>query len=125
MIIQLDKGLFDLLPGHPEQPSHQDHEREKNLCDQPSQFMRKKDVLSPENGEDEEEPSGEHKKDQNGEGESEEEGKRGMDVSQPHHGDIPEHKDEEEEDQTGNHQKTNKDPLLRSDFQINLQNSSE
>jgi hypothetical protein len=63
--------------------------------------MRKKDVLSSENGEDEEEPSGEHEKDQNGEGESEEERKRGMDVPQPHHGDIPEHKDQKEEDQTG------------------------
>jgi len=63
--------------------------------------MRKKDVLSSENGEDEEESSGEHEKDQNGEGESEEERKRGMDVSQSHHGDIPEHKDQKEEDQTG------------------------
>ena len=80
MIIQLDKGLLDLLPGHPEQPSHQDHEGEKDLCDQPSQFMRKKDVLSSENGEDEEEPSGEHEKDQNGEDEREEERKGGMDV---------------------------------------------
>jgi hypothetical protein len=42
--------------------------------------MRKKDVLSPENGEDEEKPSGEHEKDQSGEDESEEERKRGMDV---------------------------------------------
>jgi len=63
--------------------------------------MRKKDVLSSENGEDEEEPSGEHEKDQNGEDESEEERKGGMDVPQPHHGDIPEHKDQKEEDQTG------------------------
>jgi len=65
--------------------------------------MRKKDVLSPQNGEDEEEPSGEHKRDQSGEGESKKERKRGMDVSQPHHGDIPEHKDQKEEDQTGDH----------------------
>ena len=101
MIIQLDKGLLYLLLGHPEQLSHQDHEREKDLCDQPSQFMRKKDVLSPENGEDEEKASGEYEKDQNGKDQSEEERKRGMDVSQPHHRDIPEHKHEEEEDQTG------------------------
>ena len=63
--------------------------------------MGKKDVFSPKNGEDEEQSPGEHEKNQNGEDESEEERKRGMDVSQPHHGDIPEHKDQKEEDQTG------------------------
>ena len=93
MIIQLDKGLLDLLPGHTEQPSHQDHEGKKDLCDQSSQFMRKKDVFSSKNGEDKEEPSGEHEKDQNGQNNGEEERKRGMDVSQPHHGDIPEDED--------------------------------
>ena len=80
MIIQLDKGLLDLLPGHPEQPSHQDHEGKKDLRDQSSQFMRKKGVFSSKNGEDEEEASGEHEKDQNGQNEGEEERKRGMDV---------------------------------------------
>jgi hypothetical protein len=63
--------------------------------------MRKKDVLSPKNGEDEEQSPGEHEKDQNGEDESEKGRKIGMDVPQPHHGDIPEHKDQKEEDQTG------------------------
>jgi len=63
--------------------------------------MGKKDVLSPKNGEDEEESSGEHEKNHNDEGQSEEERKRGMDVSQPHHGDIPDDKDQKEEDQTG------------------------
>jgi hypothetical protein len=42
--------------------------------------MRKKDILSPKNGEDEEESSGEHEKDQNGQNKGEEERKRGMDV---------------------------------------------
>jgi len=63
--------------------------------------MRKKGVFSSKNGEDEEEPSGEHEKDQNGQNEGEEDRKRGMDVSQSHHGDIPEHKDQKEENQTG------------------------
>jgi hypothetical protein len=63
--------------------------------------MRKKGVFSSKNGEDEEEPSGEHEKDQNGQNEGEEDRKRGMDVSQSHHGDIPENKDQKEENQTG------------------------
>jgi hypothetical protein len=63
--------------------------------------MRKKGVFSSKNGEDEEEPSGEHEKDQNGQNEGEEDRKRGMDVFQSHHGDIPEHKDQKEENQTG------------------------
>jgi hypothetical protein len=63
--------------------------------------MRKEDILSPKNGKDEEQSSSQHEKNQNGEGKSEEERKIGMDVPQPHHGDIPEHKDQKEEDQTG------------------------
>jgi hypothetical protein len=63
--------------------------------------MRKKDVLSPKNGEDEKEPSGEHEKDESGQNEGEEERKEGMDVPQPHHGNIPEHKDQKEQNQTG------------------------
>jgi hypothetical protein len=58
--------------------------------------MGKKNVLPSKDGENEEKSSGEHEKDQNGEGQSEEERKIGMDVSQPHHGDIPEHKDQKE-----------------------------
>jgi hypothetical protein len=63
--------------------------------------MGKEDVLPPKNGEDKEQSPGEHEKDQNGEGQSEEERKKGMNVPQPHHGDIPEHEDQKEEDQTG------------------------
>jgi hypothetical protein len=55
--------------------------------------MGKKDVFSPKNREDEEESSGKHEKNQNGESQSEEKRKGGMDVPQPHHGDIPEHED--------------------------------
>jgi hypothetical protein len=83
--------------------------------------MRKKDVPSPKNGKDEEQSTGEHKKDHESEGESKEERKRGMDVSQPHHGDVPSQKDQKEEDQTGDHQKTDKNALLGSDFQDSLQ----
>jgi hypothetical protein len=83
--------------------------------------MRKEDVLSPKNGEDEKQPPGKHEKNQDGEDQSEEERKKGMDVPQPHHRDIPEHKDQKEEDQTGDDQKTNKNALLGSDFQSFLQ----
>jgi hypothetical protein len=65
--------------------------------------MGKKNVLSSKNGEDEEQSPREHEKNQNGEDQSEEERKEGMDVPQPHHGNIPEHKDQEEEDQTSDH----------------------
>jgi hypothetical protein len=63
--------------------------------------MGKKNVLSSNDGEDKEESSGEHEKNQNGEGQSEEERKHGMDVSQPHDGNIPEYKDQKKEDQAG------------------------
>jgi len=40
-----------------------------------------------------------------------------MNVLQPHHWDIPEQKDEKEEDQTGQDQKSNKDSLLGFNIQ--------
>jgi hypothetical protein len=40
-----------------------------------------------------------------------------MNVLQPHHRDIPEQKDEKEENQTGKNQKPDKDPLLGFDLQ--------
>ena len=124
MIIQLNEGLLHLLLGHPEQPSHRDHEGEEDFCDQPSQFVRKEDVLSPENGEDEEKPSGEHEKDEHGEDQRKEKRKVGMDVPQPHHGHIPEHKDQKEQDQTGDDQKTDKDSFLRLRVQSTLPRSN-
>jgi len=81
MIIQFNKGLLHLLLGYPEQPSHQDHKGKKDLCNQPSQFMGKKDVFPSQNRENEEQSSREHEKDQNGKDQSEEERKKGMDVS--------------------------------------------
>ena len=43
-----------------------------------------------------------------------------MDVFQPHHGNIPEQKDEEKENQTGENQKSDEDSLLRRNVQKNL-----
>jgi len=63
--------------------------------------MREKDVLASEDGEDEEETAKEHKEDQGGKGEAEEGWEEGMNVFQPNHGNIPEEKDENEENHTG------------------------
>jgi hypothetical protein len=63
--------------------------------------MREKDVLAPEDGEDEEETAKDHEEDQNGEGEAEERWEEGMNVFQPYHGNIPEEKDENEQNDTG------------------------
>jgi len=40
-----------------------------------------------------------------------------MNVLQAHHGNVPEKKDETEEDQTGENQKSEKNPLFRSKIQ--------
>jgi hypothetical protein len=63
--------------------------------------LRQEDILSSHYGEDEQETSGDHKKDQKGKGEAEDQGEGRMNVSQPHHGDIPEEEDEKEEKDTG------------------------
>jgi hypothetical protein len=63
--------------------------------------MREKDVLAPENGEDEEETAKDHEEDQCGEDEAEERRQEGVNVFQPYHRNIPEQKDEDEQNDTG------------------------
>jgi hypothetical protein len=63
--------------------------------------MREEDIPPPHDGEDKEQTSKDHEEDQNGKGQTEEEREGGMDVLQSHHGNIPEEKDEKEENQTG------------------------
>ena len=68
MVIQLYEGLLNPLFGYPYELSHQDHKREKYFCHDSSKFMGEKDIPPPQNGNDEEETSRNHEKDQNGEG---------------------------------------------------------
>jgi len=79
--------------------------------------MGKEDVPPPQDGKDEKKPSGEHEKDQSTKEEGEEKRKRGMNVLQPHHWDVPQEKDQKEEDQAGHDQKADEDSLLRFGFQ--------
>jgi hypothetical protein len=66
--------------------------------------MGEENILSSEDGKDEQEPPNDHEKNQNGEDNSKHKRKRGMDIPQPHYRDIPEKKDEKKEDQTGKNQ---------------------
>jgi len=63
--------------------------------------MRQEDILPSQDGEDKEETAGDHEKDQKCQGEAEDQGEGGVNVSQPHHGNIPEEKDENEENDAG------------------------
>jgi len=113
MVIQFDKGLLNLFFRHPNQPPHQDHEREQDLCHDSPQLMGEEDIFTPQNREDEKQSPGQHKKDQSGEGHTEDKRKRRVNVLQPHDGNIPEKKDKEKENQTGKHQKPYEDSLFR------------
>lgn len=66
--------------------------------------MREEDISPPHDGEDKEQTSEDHEKDQNGKGQTEDKREGGMDVLQSNHGNIPEEKDEKEENQTGKDQ---------------------
>ncbi len=120
MIIQLDEGLLDFSFWHPDQPSHQNHKREKHFGHNSSQFMGEENILPSEDGKDEEKSSWKHKKYQTRKDEGEEERKRGMNILQPHDRDVPKKKDETEEDQTGKNQKPDEDSLPG----LNIQKSS-
>jgi hypothetical protein len=79
--------------------------------------MREEDILPSEDGKDKEESPGKHEEHQNRKDDGEEERKGGMDVLQSHHRDIPEQKDEKEEDQTGENQESDEDSLLGFNLQ--------
>jgi hypothetical protein len=83
--------------------------------------MGEENILPSEDGKDKEEPPGKHEEHQNRKEDGEEERKGGMDVLQSHHRDIPEQKDEKEEDQTGENQKSDEDSLLGFNLQSFLQ----
>ena len=63
--------------------------------------MRQEDILPPYNGEDKQKTAGEHQKDQKRESEAEDQRKGGVNISQPNRGNVPEEKDENEENNTG------------------------
>jgi len=79
--------------------------------------MRQKDILPSYDGEDKQEAPGDHKKDQKGQGKAEDQGEGGVNISQPHRGNIPEKEDEKEENGTGKDQQSNENSLLRLNLQ--------
>ena len=111
MVIQLDEGLLNSHLRYPEKPPHQDHQGEKDLRDNPPQFLRKKNILAKNDRKDEEQPPRKHQKEQKAKTDGEDERKGGMDILQSHHGNIPEQKHKEEKDQTGDDQEPDENPL--------------
>ena len=83
--------------------------------------MGEEDIFSPQDREDEEQAPGKHEKDQNAKADTKEEREGRMNILQSHEGDIPEEENEKEEDQTGEDQQPDEDPLLGSNLQDNLQ----
>jgi hypothetical protein len=82
--------------------------------------MGEEDILSPQYSEDEEQAAGKHEKDQNAKADTKEEREGRMNILQSHEGDIPEKKNDKEEDQTGEDQQPDENPLLGSNLQDNL-----
>ena len=113
MVVQFDERLPDFFFWYTDDPPHQDHEREKDFRNQASQFMGQEDILSSHDGDDKQETAGDHEENQYTQGEAEDQGEGRMNVSQPHDGDIPEEKDENEENNTGKDEQSYEDSLLR------------
>jgi len=113
MVIQFDERLPDFFFGYADDLPHQDHERKKDFRNQASKLLGQENILSSHDGEDKQETAGDHEEDQNTQGEAEDQGEGGMNVSQPHDGDVPEQKDENEENHTGKDEQLYEDSLLR------------
>jgi len=63
--------------------------------------MRQKDIFSSHDGEDKQEAAGDHQKDQKGQGKAEDQRERGMNISQPNNGNVPEEKNDKEKNDAG------------------------
>jgi hypothetical protein len=96
---------------------HQDHERKKNLRNQASELLRQEDVPSSHDGENKQETAEDHQEDHKAQGEAENQGEGRMNVPQPHHGNVPEEEDENEENDTGKDEQSNENSLLRLNLQ--------
>jgi hypothetical protein len=79
----------------------------------------KEKVFPPVYGDDQKEPAKQHEQADHGKGQREDKRKGGMNVLQPHDGNIPEKKNEKAEDQARKHQEPEKHPLFRSKIQRN------
>jgi hypothetical protein len=113
MVVQFDERLPDFFFRYADDLPHQDHERKKDFRNQASQLMGQENIPSPHDGKDKQETTGDHEEDQEPQGEAEDQGKGGVNVSQPHDGDIPEEKDENEENRTRKDEQSYEDSLLR------------
>ena len=113
MVVQFDEGLPDFFFGDADELPHQEHERKKDFCNQAPELLRQEDILSPHDGKDKEETAGDHEEDQNTQGKAENQGKRRMNIFQTHDGNIPEQKDESEENDTGKDEQSDENSLLR------------
>jgi len=82
--------------------------------------MGEEDVFSPEDGKDKEKSSQKHQHCKNRKDAGVEKGKRGMDILQPHHRNIPEQEDEDEKDQASKNQQSDEESLLRFKVQMSL-----
>jgi hypothetical protein len=81
--------------------------------------MRQEDILPPHDSEDKQETAENHQEDKKGQDEAEDQGEGGVNVSQPHHGNIPEEKDESKKNNTGKDKQSNENSLLRLNSQGN------
>ncbi len=66
--------------------------------------MGEEDILSPDYGEDEEETTEDHEEDQRGESETEDQRHGGVNVFQSNDRNVPEQKNENQENDAGEHQ---------------------
>jgi hypothetical protein len=117
MVVQLDERLPNSLFGYTDYPSHQNHEWKEDFRNNAPQLLRQENVLASQYREDKQQPAENHEENQRGEGKTEDSWEGGMNVFQSNGGNIPEEKDKKEENDTGQDEQSNKDPLLRPNLQ--------
>jgi len=79
--------------------------------------MRQEDILPSHDGENKQKAAGDDQKDEEGQDEAENQGEGGVNISQPHHGNIPKKEGENEKNDAGKSQQTNENSLLRLNLQ--------
>ena len=114
LVVDVDEGPLNPLPGDSDNTAPEDHEGKENLDDDSPQLPRQEELPSPVNGNDQAPRPTEDDEQSRPYCDGQKHWQPGMDGAQTEVGDIPQYEAHHEQDETGQNEQLNEDPLLLS-----------
>jgi len=101
LVVDVDEGPLNPLPGDSDNTAPEDHERQENLDDDSPQLPRQEELPSPINGNDQASRPTDYDDHGRPYCDGQKQGQPGMDLAQTEVGDIPHYEAHHEQDETG------------------------